>query len=107
MKCIPNQIQNVIIRIQDLIPRRVFKLYSDWLKRLTFVLALAPSSTECLEKLDQWGEGQPQCEEDFNSCTYISTSGPVNNWATHYCSYPEMFGCEVEERDDRLKLKTH
>ena len=99
MKCTRNQIQNVIIRIQDLIPRRVSKLYSDWLKRLTFVLALAPSS---IEKLHQWGEGQPQCEEDFNSCAYISTSGPANNWATHYCSYPEMFGCEVEEGDERM-----
>ena len=62
-----------------------------------------PSSQYQIETPTKWGEGQPQCEEDFNSCTYISTSGSVNNWATHYCSYPEMFGCEVEERDNKAR----
>ena len=68
-----------------------------WFQSVTFEHHLvAPSSRYQLETFTKWGEGQPQCEEDFNSCAYISTSGSVNNWATHYCSYPEMFGCEVE-----------
>ena len=44
---------------------------------------------------NQWGNGEPICRTESNSCGYFTTSASEGNWATDYCSKPEAFSCQV------------